>query len=134
MKFTDWVEILQLKYEYCYAVDAGNYEAWAATFTEDGRFVHGDSNPVVGRTAIAGYGREEIDSTIEAMTHIPLNPVIHIDGNTATGRWYLVTIFQLPDGTVNWQQAEYDDIYRKVDGEWLISESILSPGIGHPNS
>lgn len=134
MEFTDWVEILQLKYAYSYAVDAGDYEAWAAMFTEDGRFVHGNSDPMVGRDAIARYGREEIDQTVETMTHVPLNPIIDVNGTMATGRWYLMTIFRTPGGVVDWQQAKYDDTYRKVNGEWLIAESVLTPGIGHPDA
>jgi hypothetical protein len=67
------------------------------------------------------------------MQHVPLNPVIDIDRETAMSRWYLVTIFWTHDRAVDWQQAAYDDTYRKVDGAWQMADSIPTPGISHPD-
>ena len=49
----DYVDIEQLYAQYNHAIDSGDAEAWAATFTADGSF-----NKFTGHEALAGFVRQ----------------------------------------------------------------------------
>jgi uncharacterized protein (TIGR02246 family) len=117
--------IERLKGEYCFAIDDGRYEEWASLFTEDGRFVQGSDDAFEGYDELYEFGSELFDPLFETVTHVVTNPVIEVDGDEATGQWYLMFIYETSDGDVGWNQARYEDEYRRVDGEWRIAESVV---------
>lgn len=121
--------VRQLKHEYCYAIDGGRYEEWASLFTEDGRFVRGSDDAFEGYDELYAFASEQFDPLFETVTHLVTNPVIQVGGDEATGRWYLVFVYETADGDVGWSQARYEDAYRRVDGEWRIAESRVVPRI-----
>jgi hypothetical protein len=48
-----------------------------------------------------------------------MNPVITVDGDRATGIWYIMGPWDVTeDNKRTWMTARYDDDYVKVDGEW----------------
>ena len=50
-----------------------------------------------------------------------LNPIIEVDGNTATGVWYFFGPFTFyKNNQAMWQAARYREDYEKVDGIWKI--------------
>ena len=52
------------------------------------------------------------------------NPEITVDGDTATGIWYLQDIFvELNHSVTIMGSALYDDAYRKESGEWKIART-----------
>ncbi len=59
----------------------------------------------------------------ETTAHVVSNPLIDVEGDEATGRWYLMLAYRTPDGEVGWKQTTYEDEYRKADGEWKIVSS-----------
>jgi len=51
-------------------------------------------------------------------------PEISVDGDTATGIWYLQDIFiNLEDNTRLTGSALYTDTYKKINGEWKIFDT-----------
>jgi len=47
------------------------------------------------------------------------NPIIKVDGETATGKWYVIVpcTFRQTSQAV-WLQGRYDEEYVKISGEW----------------
>src|SRR4029077_12300662 len=80
--------IKKLKATYCLHVDHANEEGWVSLFTEDaiwesdkfGRFV---------RDAIRGLFRSITEMLRFAIPYV-MNPIIEVNGNSATGIWYLL--------------------------------------------
>jgi len=70
-------------------------------------------------------GREEIGSFLDELgetpnrweSHMSHNPIIDIDGDSATGRWCYEVPVVWEDGTAGWSQGMYDETYRRVDDE-----------------
>jgi hypothetical protein len=63
------------------------------------------------------------------------NPIIEVDGDTATGSWYLwqPMVYALPEGDqAYWMSVRYDDRYRREPQGWRfeyvrITLKVLSP-------
>jgi ketosteroid isomerase-like protein len=110
----------QLKYRYCAAVDV-NYDAAAiaAMFTEDGVWDGAQLGYLAGREAIY-RGFLEPNTTVQWMTHTVLNPIIEIDGDTASCQWYMWLPKILTDGGKSFQGGVHNDRCRRVDGRWLF--------------
>ncbi|GAB3022574.1 nuclear transport factor 2 family protein [Natronobiforma cellulositropha] len=130
MSETDARAIERLKHEYCFTIDSGAYDAWVSLFTDDGRFVRGDVDVYEGTDELAAFATEVFDAAFERSAHLVTNPVVEVDGDEATGRWYLLLLAQTEDG-VSFTQARYDDTFRRVDGEWRIAEVAITYGIRH---
>lgn len=117
---SDWEAITRLRYEYCYRMDSLDPDGFAALFTED---VEYDIT-----TVASGRGRDGLRELIEtlrgwefdAMTHMPTNPIIDVEGDSATGRWYYIVVVAHGDGTTEFGQGDYDETYRRVDNGWRI--------------
>ena len=125
----DRAAIRRLKHEYCYAIDGGRYGAWTELFTEDGRFVRANGDTYEGHEELYEFAADGFGPLFEQSAHVVTNPVIDVDGDAATGRWYLLLLTETPDGDVAVTQSKYEDEYVRVDGEWRIAESVLSGGI-----
>lgn len=129
MSLEDVHAIQRLKHDYCFAIDGGDYERWVSLFTEDGRFVRDSGETFEGHDELHTFASEGFDESFEHSAHVVTNPAVDVDGETATGRWYLVLFYRDADGNDGWRQARYDDEYRRVDGEWRVAESSLEYGI-----
>lgn len=122
MSAEDREAIRRLKHEYCYLIDDGDYEEWVDLFTDDGQFSLGETT-FAGHDELYEFATERFDSVYETTAHVVSNPLIDVEGDEATGRWYLMLAYRTPDGEVGWKQTTYEDEYRKVDGEWKIVSS-----------
>ena len=129
MSTEDVHAIQRLKHEYCFAIDGGDYERWASLFTEDGRFVRDSGETFEGHEEIHAFASEGFDAAMDHSAHVVTNPVVDVEGDTATGRWYLLLFYRDADGNEGWRQATYEDEYRRVDGEWRIAESSIDYGL-----
>ena len=75
---------------------------------------------LVGWEQIEGFYREAFTPTKFGMHHSH-HPEIQVDGDTATGTWYLQDVFiNLEDQTTLRGSALYTDRYAKRDGHWRI--------------
>jgi ketosteroid isomerase-like protein len=115
--------IKQLKARYCDRCDDGPYDAEgvAQLFTEDAVWEGEGFGRFVGRDAIRDFfrtGRSVFSFTIHQAT----NPIIEVDGDRASGRWYLLQPSTMVEGNrAIWLASHYEDEYRREGGSWLIS-------------
>lgn len=126
----DIVEIMMLKAAYVQAFDERRFDNLMELFTDDA---------VVDISAYGLYheGKENIRSAFEkrmqlppSEMHVATSPLIAVDGDTATGRWYLLwsghtdRSFLEKYGAV-YGSGFYDDKFRRVDGRWRIQEIVV---------
>jgi hypothetical protein len=130
--------IKTMKARYCDLCDRG-YEpdGLAALFTEDAVWDGGIFGRYEGRAAIHAFFKG-VSGTLTFAAHLVLNPIITvIDDETATGKWRLwqpVTANE-PNGPISKiLVAAYDDVYVRVEGEWLYKSLHLTVNFFEPLS
>lgn len=117
--------ILRTLHRYGHAMDAGREEEWVSLFTPDAVF------DVVLAAAGAAVHREEGHDDLAAYIagypkppnvkkHIVLDPIIEVDGDTATVASYWLALSKNVDGTVSEGYGRYDDELVRVEGRWRI--------------
>ena len=121
----DWVEIYQLKSKYSWYYDTPEFEKLMDLFTEDAVLDMGPYGKHVGREQIRELFAENISSADNNFPtlHATTNPLIEVDGDHATGQWFLLdtVLTDTPDKpTLGWGAVYYED-YRREGGRWLIS-------------
>lgn len=118
-RLEDIEAIKQLKAEYCdICDDMHNPDRIAALFADDGIW----ESPSFGKAR----GHEEIRALFARFRdmfsfsqHNIMNPRIRVNGETATGVWYIMGPWNdRTTGRNLWMTARYDDDYVKIDGEW----------------
>ena len=115
-------EICQLKYRYLRTLDTKQWDELEACVVPD---VTADYNGLTfpDRDALVGYMRENLGAGTITM-HQVHHPEITIDGDTATGRWYLqdrviVEAFKfMLEGA-----AFYEDRYVRTPEGWRVSHT-----------
>ena len=119
----DIESIKQLKARYCAFCDEGyNPDGIAALMTDDCVWDGGIFGRYEGKAAIHEFFSGAA-SLISFANHYVSNPVIDVDGDTATGRWDLwQPMVAEPAHEAQWLVAKYRDRYVRVDGQWLFSE------------
>jgi ketosteroid isomerase-like protein len=117
--------IKKLKANYCLHVDHANEEGWVALFTEDAVWDSDKFGRFEGREAIRGLFRH-IPEMLYFAIHYVMNPIIEVDGNRATGIWYLLEPCTFAKGEqAAWGAARYDEEYVKVGGQWKFKRLKL---------
>ena len=117
--------IKKLKANYCLHVDHGNEEGWVSLFTEDAVWDSDKFGRYQGREAIRGLFRQ-IPEMLHFAIHYVMNPIIEVDGNRATGIWYLLEPCTFAKGKqAAWGAARYDEEYVKVGGQWKFKRLKL---------
>ena len=124
-------EIAMLVHRYADAVVHRNGEQWASTWAPDAVWDLGGGRLVEGIDAIRKlwYGAM---GGFQATIQTVLNGAVDVDGDTATGRWYIQESLIRSDGTTGILLAHYDDAYTVVDGEWRFSRRFLQPHYAGP--
>ena len=119
-RMEDIEAIKQLKAEYCDICDDDHNPGRITTiFAEDGiweaeGFGKGEGYAGI-RELFQGFQK-----MISFSQHMVMNPVIKVEGERATGRWYFIGPFTFGGTTAKWQAVRYEDDYVKVGGEWKI--------------
>ena len=120
-------EIKRLKFAYCDLVDRGlggdksKLDELVDKFTTDAKVDFGELGVYQGREQIAAFYKNTVAGAFSFGAHMVFNPVIHIDGATAVGKWYVHAAGTLNVGDkqiATWTQAKYFDEYKKENGEW----------------
>lgn len=110
--------IRKLKARYCLAVDVRDEEGFVSLFTEDAVWDGGSIGRYEGREAIRGFFRA-IPQTLAFALHYVMNPIITVQGERATGTWYLLEpCTTVKDNQAVWGAARYEEEYVKVGGAW----------------
>ena len=124
-RIEDYQAILDLKGRYCNACDGGwerpshDYDVVSELFTGDAVWDGRPGLPLAeGREAIRAMMKNFRDKLPFIIHHV-MNPVITIEGDTATGHWHAIIHYRRPNGAST-SFAFYEETYVKRDGRWLI--------------
>jgi hypothetical protein len=135
----DRVEIEDLMWRYCRALDSQNADAYAATYTEDGQFGSGEraeKGAAALKQMIEGVKKGRTDREAKGeknppMYHVILNHAITFhDADHATYNAYWMTVFGAVGQEVPVRAAaagrSVDELVR-VKGHWLIQKRDVAP-------
>ena len=111
--------IKELRYEYCYAVDTFDEERFLSLFTTDAtvEFKEPHSSKYERQEELRSFFRA-IEENRRFLAHLVHNPIIEVEGETATGTWYYEVPTVDSNGEAFWLQGRYDEQYRFVAGNW----------------
>jgi ketosteroid isomerase-like protein len=127
---SDWAEICQLKSAYGWHYDAPDLEALVDLFTDDAVCVFGAYGTWHGKEEIRAGFAENVGAADNAFPslHTFANPMIAIDGDEATGKWYLLdfVLTGAADEPVLRVMGVYDERYRREDARWRIAHMHLT--------
>jgi hypothetical protein len=128
MSTSDVIEIEQLLYRYCFALDSGSPEDVAALFSESGVLapLYSGEAPAEGRAAILqwyGTYQNNARAGTDHLRHIVTNPVIDVEGDRARARCYLTAnSVSKSTGRVHGAAGCYEDALVREGGRWLFAE------------
>ncbi|MEP7115125.1 MAG: nuclear transport factor 2 family protein [Ilumatobacteraceae bacterium] len=119
------VEVSDLVHRYCDAVVRKDRDQWAATWAPDAHWDLGRGRVMDGVDAIVEYWVQAMDAfaTVVQLAH---NGQVTVDGERATGRWYISEHIQRADGTKGLLLAYYDDTYTVVEGHWRFASRAIT--------
>ncbi len=119
LSIEDQIAILALVARYNHAVDSGDVETRAATFTEDGVWDSETGGVVRGREAILAHARDRAPHA-HTWKHWTNNPVIEGDGDAATIRQYMMLVGV--DGALRIRMlGTYHDTLRREPDGWRFA-------------
>ena len=124
-RLEDIEAIKQLKALYCLYCD-DDYDAIkiGSLFTEDGIWDGETRGVYEGRRAIIEFF-ESLKREITFAVHNVSNPVIEIDGHTATATWNLIQPCTV-NGKALWLSGTYNDEYIKLENRWYFKHLRLT--------
>ena len=134
-RLEDLEAIRQLKYRYCAACDDSyDPDRIAVLFTMGAVWDGGPLGRFEGREAIRTFFAGASKAAPFAI-HQVTNPIIEIDGDQATGAWYLwepIVMVRESRSDALWMAATYDDRYVRAGDAWLfdhvkVNLRMLSP-------
>ena len=116
----DELAIRQLVAEYIDAVNRYHGEDWIATWSDAATwFLMGME--VTGREDIFNLWKGAM-STFEFAIMMLNSGTVTVEGDTATGRWYVTEHIKPKEGDTNLTLGVYDDRYIKQGENWLFAE------------
>jgi hypothetical protein len=118
----DLERIKQLKYRYLRTLDLKLWDEFTECFVPE---VTGDYAGLVfeNRDALVGYMRENLGEGLISMHHAH-HPEITVDGDEATGRWYLEDRVIVPALQFVLEGAAfYSDRYVRTSEGWRVSHT-----------
>jgi uncharacterized protein (TIGR02246 family) len=118
-RLEDLEEIRQLFIDYGRHLDAGDVEAYATLFADDGEILLGPIGRAKGREAIVALMTKVRDRAKGPSFHLVTNPVVHLDGDRATSEVLWTVIRPDADGKLEVAMLgrHYDDLVRER-GRW----------------
>jgi ketosteroid isomerase-like protein len=120
--------IKKLKARYCAGADERDEDKFVGCFTEDAVWDGGNFGHYEGKAAIREFFGT-IPQVLSFAIHYVMNPRIEVNGDQASGYWYLLEPCTMLEGGEQavWGVAKYEEEYVRVDGEWKIRNLILAP-------
>jgi len=125
MTMSDESALTALSLEYADAVRARDAERWAATWTDDARWVLGPGRDVVGREAIVQMWSTSL-AKYSIVVQLYLASTFDIDGDEATGRCEFQELNVVADGSRHVLAGHYDDTYRRTADGWRFTSRRLT--------
>lgn len=119
--------IKNLKARYCtYCDDNYDADSIVSLFVEDAVWDGGIRGKAEGRPAIRDFF-VRAPQRLSFAVHMVMNPIIEVDGDHATGIWYLFQACTYAEGQRPvWGSARYDEEYVRVDGRWMFKTLKLT--------
>ena len=115
----DELAIRDLVARYIDAVNRYHQADWTATWSESATW-NLMGMEVDGRDAIVGLWQGAMQSFDFALMMLN-SGTLEIDGDTASGRWYITEHIKPTEGDPNITLGVYDDRYVKENGQWLFA-------------
>jgi len=118
----DELEIRQLVSAYADGVNRVDQALWASTWAENAAWTLPSMGAVEGRDNIVGLWVQAMGS-FEFVAQLLYQGTIEIDGDAATGRWYLCEHLR-PKGSESgvFNIGTYADEYVKENGKWVFAK------------
>ncbi len=118
-RLEDIEAIKQLKARYCEICDdMHNPDRVSSVFAEDAIWESPDFGKAEGHAAIRELFRK-FQNMFSFSQHNIMNPIIEVNGDRATGVWYIMGPWTYAENDdEKWLALRYDDDYVKVNGEW----------------
>ena len=119
-RLEDIEEIKQLQARYCYFIDTLQMEKVPDLFADDFTAEYDPLGAFATKEELLGF-LNGAGAGASMMSHQVMTPLIEVDGDKATGTWYLFGPFtaKAPHGEVaNWIQGKYENDYVRADGKW----------------
>jgi hypothetical protein len=117
-RLEDIEAIKQLKVRYAHICDdLHNPETINSVFVEDGIWESPDFGVATGHAEIKVLFAK-FRGMFSFSQHNMINPLIEVNGDHATGVWYILGPWNATDGGSKWFFLRYDDEYVKINGEW----------------
>lgn len=113
----DTLALKDLMARYVDAVNHYDADSWIATWAEDGVWTL-MGMPVSGRDNILAFWHEMMKA-FGAVIMLPNSGTFEIDGDSATGHYYLHEYTQDKEGNGSVVLSRYQDSYCKRDGRWF---------------
>jgi len=115
----DELALNKLMARYVDAANSRDGAAWSSTWAEDGRWLLMGME-ITGRENILGLWQQVLEG-FEFAILMPASGHFDIDGDTATGHWYLQEFTRDLQGEALAALSRYNDGYVKVNGQWLFA-------------
>lgn len=115
--------IHQLFVDYGRHLDAGDIDAYAALFTEDGEVMLGPMGRVQGRSEIHALMSKVLTGKVGSAFHIISSPRVELAGDTATSEVMWTVLQRDAEGKPKLTSlGRHVDQLRKEDGVWRIAQ------------
>ena len=92
----------------------------AELFTEDGSF----GSEIMG--LLQGHEALRNIKFWPFMVHYALNPIIEVNGDTGTGKWYFFRPHTTHENVARWAGGYYEDVYAREGGRWKFKSIRLT--------
>ena len=120
----DELALRNLMARYADAVNRHDADAWVATWAEDGVW-NLLGNPVSGRDNILALWLQMMGS-FEFALMLPSSCLFQVNGDSASGHWYLHEYTRDLQGTATTVLSRYLNTYVKQGGQWLFQSRHYS--------
>jgi hypothetical protein len=116
-------ELRRLKYRYLRTLDLKQWDEFADTLAPDVAASYGPKLRFDGRAAVVDFMRNWLTPAIITVHHVH-HPELEVDGDRATGTWYLDDkVIILEHRMLLTGAAFYEDEYTRTDGVWRIART-----------
>lgn len=113
--------IHQLFIDYGRHLDAGDWDAYAGLFAEDGEVLLGPMGRAQGRSAIRDLMERTLTPRLGTAFHIISSPIVVLDGDSATSEVMWTVLTKRDDGGPELtMMGRHRDVLSRVDGRWFI--------------
>jgi len=112
--------IRDLMSAYCFHLDQGEFDEFAALFAPDGAFEPGPQGRYQGQAAIRQFIASVVPVPGEgpARKHCTINHLITVNGTEARAMSYIVVVREADHGIIPSLAGRYEDLLVKEHGEW----------------